>query len=61
MKQIIASVFFDTISYTIGNIIFCNFKNSELYVIILTARVYKLKLAEANFLSCYFILLFRNK
>jgi len=26
MKQIIASVFFDILSYTIGNFIFCIFK-----------------------------------
>jgi len=39
MKQIIASVFFD-ISYIIGNIIFCIFKNFELNLIVITARVY---------------------
>jgi len=30
MKQIIASVFFDILSYTIGNNILCIFKNIEL-------------------------------
>jgi len=30
MKQVIASVFFDILSYAIGNIIFCIFKNFEL-------------------------------
>jgi len=54
MKEIIASVFFDTLSYTIGNIIFCIFKNFEFNLIIITARVYKLRLAEANFLSGLF-------
>jgi len=49
----VKSVLF-AISYTIGNIIFCIFKNFELNLIIITARVYKLRLAEANFLSCYF-------
>jgi len=33
MKQIIASVFFDILSYTIGNNILCSFKNFELYLI----------------------------
>jgi len=47
MKQILASVFFDILSYTIGNIIFCVFNS-----IIIAARVYKLRLAEADFLSC---------
>jgi len=42
MKQIIASMFFDILSYTIGNIIFCIFKNFELNIIIITVRVYKL-------------------
>jgi len=42
MKQILASVFFDILSYTIGNIIFCICKFNN----------YKLRLAEANFLSC---------
>jgi len=41
MKQIIASMFFDILSYTIGNIIFCN-------LIITTARVYKVRLAEVK-------------
>jgi len=53
MKQIIALVFYDILSYTIGNIIMCIFKNFELNVIIIIARIYKLWLAEANFLSCY--------
>jgi len=53
MKQIIASVFFDILSDTIGNIIFCVFKNFELSLIFITARVYKLRLAEVNFLSCF--------
>jgi len=56
MKQIIASVFYDILSYTIGNIIFCIFKNFELNLIILTARVYKLRLAEVNFLSCFILI-----
>jgi len=34
MKKIIASVFFDILSYTIGNNILCIFKNFELYLII---------------------------
>jgi len=51
MKQIIASVFFDILSYTIGNTIFCIFTNFELNLIIITARVYKLQLAEVNFIS----------
>jgi len=50
MKQIIASVFFDILFYTIGNIIFV-FLNS----IIIAARVYKLRLAEDNFLSCFLL------
>jgi len=52
MKQFIAAVFFDILSYTIG-IFFCIFKNFELNLIFITARVYKPRLAEANFLSCY--------
>jgi len=52
MKQIIASVFFDILSYTIGNVIVCIFKNFELSLIIITARVDKLRLSEVNFLSC---------
>jgi len=48
MKQIKASVFFDILSYTFGNIIFV-----FLNLIIKAARVYKLRLAEANFLSCF--------
>jgi len=48
MKQIIDSVFFDILSYTIGNI-FLVFLN----LIIITAGVYKLRLTEVNFLSCY--------
>jgi len=38
MKQIIASVFFDILSYTIRNIIICIFMNFELNLIIITAR-----------------------
>jgi len=50
---------FDIFSYTIGNIIFCIFKNFELNLINIAARLYKHRLAEANFLSClYFILYF---
>jgi len=48
MKQIIVSVFFIILSYTI-RISFDVFLN----LIIITARVYKLRLAEANFLSCF--------
>jgi len=44
-------VCFDILSYTIGNNTFCTFKNVELKLIIITARVYKLQLAEVNFLS----------
>jgi len=33
MKQIIASVFFDILSYIIENIIFCIFRNYELNLI----------------------------
>jgi len=51
MKQIIASVFFDILSYQY--IIVCIFKSFELNLKIITARVYKLRLAEVNFLSCY--------
>jgi len=54
MKQIIASVLFDILSYTIGNIIFCIFKNFEFNLKIITARVYKRRLAEDNFLSGFF-------
>jgi len=53
MKQSIASVFFDILYYTFGNIIFCFVKNFELHLIYITARVYKLRLAEDNFLSCF--------
>jgi len=49
MKQTIASVFFDILFFPIGNIIFCIFQNFELNLIIITARVYKLRLAEVNF------------
>jgi len=48
MKQIIASVFSDI--YTIGNIIFVFLNLTNI-----TARVYKLRLAEVNFLSCFFL------
>jgi len=47
MKQIIASVFSDILLYWEYH--FFVFLN----LIIITARVYKLRLAEANFLSCY--------
>jgi len=51
MKQNIASVFFDILSYTIGNIIFC----------ILKINNYNCKgiktSAEANFLSCLCLIL----
>jgi len=59
MNHIIASVFFDILFYTIGNTIYCIFKNFELNLIIITARVYKLRIAEFNFLSCltYFLIL----
>jgi len=60
MKHFIASVFFDILSYTIGNIIFCSFKNLELNLIIKTATVYKLRLAEVNFLSCFVVMLIKN-
>jgi len=53
MKQIIALVFFDILSSTIENIFFCIFKNFELNLIIIAARVYKLRPAEVNFLSCF--------
>jgi len=52
MKQIIASVFSEILSYTIGNF-FCIFKNFEFNLIIITARVYKHRPAEVNFLSCF--------
>jgi len=45
-------VFFDILSYIIGIIMFCIFKNFELNLIF-TVRVYKLRLAEVNFLSCH--------
>jgi len=47
MKQIIASVFFDILYYTIGNIIFCIFKFT-------TTRIYKLRLAKVIFPSCLY-------
>jgi len=53
MKQIIASVYFDILSYTIENIIVCIFKNFEFNLINIAAGVYKLRLAETNFPSCY--------
>jgi len=49
MKQIIASVFSDI--YTIGNIIFV-----FLSLINITGRVDKLRLAEVNFLSCFYLI-----
>jgi len=55
MKQIIASVFFDILSYTIRNIIFCIFKNFEFNLITIPARAYKLRLAKVNFLSCFIL------
>jgi len=60
MKQIIASVFFDILYFTIGNIIIFIFENFELNLIIITARVYKLRLAVANLISC-FLLNFKHK
>jgi len=39
MKQIIESVCFDILSYTIENIIIFSFKDFELNLIIITARV----------------------
>jgi len=54
MIQIIVSVFLDILSYTFGNITFCIFKNFYLNLIIITERVYKLRLVEVNFLSCFF-------
>jgi len=52
MKQIIASVFFDILSYNIGTTTFCIYRSFELNLIIITARVYKLRPVEVNFLSC---------
>jgi len=52
MKQIIDLVFSDMLFYTIGNISSCIFKNFELNIINITARVYKLRLVEVNFLCC---------
>jgi len=49
MKQIIASVFSEILSHTIGNIIFL-----FLNLIIISARVYKLWLAEVNFLFVFY-------
>jgi len=40
VKQIIASVFFDILSFTIGNIILCIFKNFEIIFIIITVVFY---------------------
>jgi len=45
-------VFFDILSYTIGNIFFFIFKNFELNFVIITPRLYKLRLADVNFLFC---------
>jgi len=46
MKQIIASVFFDILSYLgISFFVFLN-------LIIISARVYELRLTEVNFISC---------
>jgi len=53
MKQIIASVFFDILSYINEKIIFYIFRNFELNFIVITTRVNKLRLAEGNFLSCF--------
>jgi len=55
-----ASVFFDILYYTIGNIIVCIFENSELNLLIITAGVYKLRLAEAKFPSCYLCLTYSH-
>jgi len=46
-------VYFDILSYTIENIIVCIFKNFEFNLINIAAGVYKLRLAETNFPSCY--------
>jgi len=45
MKQILASVFFDILSILL---------RISFFVIIITAKVYKLRLAEDNFLSCFY-------
>jgi len=58
MKQVIATMYFDILSYTIGNMIFCILMNFELNLIIITARVYKLQLAEVKsfpLLNIFFI------
>jgi len=47
MKQIIASVFFDYYLVLLGKSFFV-----FLNLIFITARVYELRLAEVNFLSC---------
>jgi len=60
MKKTMASVFFDILYYTIGNIIVCIFENSELNLLIITAGVYKLRLAEAKFPSCYLCLTYSH-
>jgi len=51
MKQIIASVLFNILSYTIGNTFFV-----FLNLINLSAIVNKLRLAKVNFLSCFQLL-----
>jgi len=53
MKHVIASVFFDIFNYIVGDIIFCIFKNFEFNLITKTARVYRHRLTEGNFLSCF--------
>jgi len=53
MKQTTASVFFDILYYKIGNIIICIFENFKLNLKIIAAGVYKLRIPEANFPSCY--------
>jgi len=55
MKQIIASVFLTYFLILLG-ISFFVFLN----LIILTARVYKLWLAEVNCLSCFILLINKN-
>jgi len=68
MKQIIASVFSEILSNTIGSIILCTYFLILLGIsffvflnlIILTARVYKLWLAEVNCLSCFILLINKN-
>jgi len=55
MKQIIASVFLTCYLILLG-ISFFVFLN----LIIITAWVYKLRLAEVNFLSCFHLLMYEG-